>query len=314
MRTLVLSDIHENIRNVKLIRKREANVYDAVICGGDIGSGIAEEFYSILDSFNCPVFCVYGNWDHDLPYKRKLSKNCVLLHHSVERVKDFFVTGFSGCPTSWGRNPIYLAKKEELLSKHRAILLRRERINERAEKQIQKIKIEWGVELRDLAMATKDKRKKAYKRRVAKVWKRRLAEIAVVRQTTEKIYSNKAYEAYHNDDMALTGDALISNRNSLFDLIRKKNLPQDRLIIVTHERMFKINDEGVTPLLHVFGHIHKYGFSLFKGTHYLNAAAVDNGMSEAFGRKELLPEGYCDVEISKGQVTVIRKTLQLTKR
>lgn len=309
MRTLVLSDIHENIVSVRRMREYEGDVYDAIIVAGDIGNEIAEEFYAVLDSFNCPVFCVYSNWDHDLPYKRKLSKHCVLLHQSVERVKGFFVTGFSGCPTNWGRNPIHLSKKKALSHKHRGVLSRIERANQRVERQTQEIVAEYAIELEELSETTKDRRKKSYKRRVSKIEERRRCDISAAQIGATKIYESRAYAAYQSDELAITGDTLLCNRNALFDLIRASNIPQDKLIIVTHERIFRISDEGVIPLLHVFGHIHKYAFSLFKGTHYLNAAAIDNGYSAAFGRKNLLPEGYCDVEISAGQVTVVRKAL-----
>lgn len=98
MRILTLSDIHNKIDRVKLLREREANVFDAIICAGDIGSDIAAEFYKIMDTFECPCFCVYGNWDHELPYKRKLSKNCRLIHHSVHHVGKYYISGYSGCP------------------------------------------------------------------------------------------------------------------------------------------------------------------------------------------------------------------------
>lgn len=309
MRTLVLSDIHENIVSVRRMRECESDVYDAIIVAGDIGNEIAEEFYAVLDSFNCPVFCVYGNWDNDLPYKRKLSKNCILLHQSVERVKGFFITGFSGCPTSWGRNPIHLAKKKALSHKHRGVLSRIERASQRLEEQTQEIVARYAIELEELSKATKDRRRKSYKRRVAKIEERKRSDISTAQIGVTKIYGSRAYSAYQSDELAITDDTLLCNRNALFDLIRASNFPQDRLIIITHERMFRISDEGIVPLLHVFGHIHKYAFSLFKGTHYLNAAAIDNGYSAAFGRKNLLPEGYCDVEISGGQVTVVRRLL-----
>ena len=54
MRALVFSDIHNRIERVRFLRNKEENNYDVVIVAGDFGGEIAEEFYSILDSFKCP--------------------------------------------------------------------------------------------------------------------------------------------------------------------------------------------------------------------------------------------------------------------
>jgi predicted phosphodiesterase len=111
MHALVLSDIHNNIRNVRLVRKFERNEFDVILVAGDIGDEAAKEFYSIMDTFECPTYCVFGNWDTNQSYRTRLSRNCRLIHHSMVRVGSFHITGFSGCPTSWGKNPVFLEEK-----------------------------------------------------------------------------------------------------------------------------------------------------------------------------------------------------------
>ena len=230
MRALVLSDIHNNIENIRRLRESERNDFDAILVAGDIGDETAQEFYSIMDSFECPTYCVYGNWDSEQPYRSRLSKNCRLIHHSIARVGGFYVTGFSGCPTSWGQNPIFLEEKRKL-----------------------------GA--RDV-----------------------------------KTYDPTTFKR-----------TLVRNREQLFSRIRKSKISHTKLIVMTHERLSRIAEENVSPLLHIYGHIHKYEFRKFKGTHYLNAAAIDNGYSEGFVAKDAPPEGYCWLTIQNGDVSVERR-------
>lgn len=309
MRALVLSDIHNNIEHIRVLRKKENDVYDAIIVAGDIGNKIADEFYSILDSFGCPVFCVYGNWDNGLIYNNNLSSRCVLLHHNIEEVKGYFITGFSGCPASWGNNPIYLAYKDKINKRHNAILSLLDNIKKNVEEQNQDIDKKYQEKLDQLYQKTKDRRRKGYKSKVRRIEERKVQEIKKAQKAIDKIYITKEYKKYEEDRESLPKKVLLDNRKLLFDNVRGAEIPSNKLIIVTHERMYKISEEDVNPLLHIFGHIHEYKFGLFKGTYYLNTAAIDNGFSEFFGRTELLPEGYCDIAISKGEVVVRRKLL-----
>ena len=72
----------------------------------------------------------------------------------------------------------------------------------------------------------------------------------------------------------------------------------------------QIAEEGVSPLLHIFGHEHEYKFRLFKDTYYLNAARMYHGI---FRRAKPHPEGYCSVEMVDGRVDVERKLLSKRK-
>lgn len=121
-----------------------------------------------------------------------------------------------------------------------------------------------------------------------------------------KFHRTPEYKQFSAERGELPKDVLDRNRRLLFDNIKKSEIPEDKLIIVTHERMYKIAEDGVTPLLHVYGHEHEYKFNEFMGTYYLNAAAVDNGL---FERLDPCPEGYCIVEFANGKVAVKRKRI-----
>ena len=106
MRLLAFSDIHHNLVAVRKMRASEANSFDAIVVAGDIGSESAEEFFKILSTFKCPVLYVLGNWDHELGYRKRYGDDCHLIHSNVVTIGDLHFTGFSGCPTNWGKNPI----------------------------------------------------------------------------------------------------------------------------------------------------------------------------------------------------------------
>jgi hypothetical protein len=106
MRLLAFSDIHHNLVAVRKLRDCEKNRFDAIIVAGDIGNESAAEFFRIVASFECPVMYVYGNWDNKLDYESSFGPRCRLIHSNVVTIGNLSFTGFSGCPTDWGKNPI----------------------------------------------------------------------------------------------------------------------------------------------------------------------------------------------------------------
>jgi predicted phosphodiesterase len=106
MNILAISDIHNNVAAVRRMRSLERNCFDVIIIAGDIGSDHAETIFKVLQSFKCPILYVYGNWDRKLSYKASFGADCHFLHLNFVKIKSLTFTGFSGCPTHWGRNPI----------------------------------------------------------------------------------------------------------------------------------------------------------------------------------------------------------------
>lgn len=123
---LALSDIHNNLVAVRRLRATEKNSFNAIVVAGDLGNETAKETLRILSTFNCSVLYVFGNWDSELEYKRALVPGCRLIHQNVVTIDGWHFTGFSGCPTKWGNNPIALEhradKFSEILKRNREIL------------------------------------------------------------------------------------------------------------------------------------------------------------------------------------------------
>ncbi|HMF68846.1 MAG TPA: metallophosphoesterase family protein [Phyllobacterium sp.] len=107
MRLLAFSDIHNNLVAVRKLRALEKNSFDVIIVAGDIGNESAADFFRILATFKCPVMYVYGNWDNELGYKTPFGRHCHLIQSNVTTIGNLSFTGFSGCPTNWGKNPIF---------------------------------------------------------------------------------------------------------------------------------------------------------------------------------------------------------------
>ncbi len=303
MRFLVLSDIHDNIGHVRLLREQEDNDFDALIVAGDIGDTIAQEFFEVTDSFACPTYCVYGNWDNRLEYRPRLSKYARLIHHNIEQVGDLYLTGFSGCPSNWGNNPAFLSEMSRVECRHQAILDELGKTQNEA-RQYERAGVEVGWKVRRISLEV-DGGKRKPRRRLTE------DERALRRLYSEirKTEASKAYRNYLRDREQTYGLVLKENRRQLLELISASGIAEDKLIVVTHQRLYKLADDGLNPLLHVFGHLHEYAFRKFKETYYLNAAAMDNGFSEFFGRPKLCPEGYCWVTVYGNDVQVERRLL-----
>ena len=122
MRLLAFSDIHHNLVAVRKLRALERNSFDAIIVAGDIGSKSAVDFFKILATFKCPVMYVYGNWDHELGYKKSFGTRCHLIHANVITIGNISFTGFSGCPTHWGKNPIARKFYRQIEAENKTVL------------------------------------------------------------------------------------------------------------------------------------------------------------------------------------------------
>jgi Icc-related predicted phosphoesterase len=223
MRLLALSDIHHNLMAVRKLRAQEANSFDAILVAGDIGSKSAPLFFKILSTFKCPTLYVYGNWDHQLTYKASFGRNCHLIHSNVIQIGKLSFTGFSGCPTNWGTNPIYRKFRRQI-----------------------------EADNADIVAALKNDE-----------------------ASPNKIRRTKAYQKYLAQRQLAKSEVLRLNRQSISDAMREAGADPKKSIIMTHERLSRLSQEFPETLLHIFGHIHKYSDHTFKGTRYINVAALD---------------------------------------
>lgn len=306
MRLLVFSDIHNNEAALTALRRRETNVYDALVVAGDIGDRIAGTFKAVADSFDCPVFFVCGNWDSMEEYVARPSKHCVLLDHQVEAYAGYYFAGFSGLPMSWGNNSIYQELLAGVRTRHsstlNALQVLRDEFAQRSAKVDQEFKAR-GAKLRERnrkVSATPAEHRKARNR--LRQWRDR--KIETLRAPVQRYLNTECYNRYTTEIWDCSEKAYVLNRRRLIASITNVGIPTDRLILVTHERQHKLHEAGLTPLLHIYGHRHRYEFTKFKGTHYLNAAPLDwSRVFDPDGTKEVTGR-YCRVDISDSSIQV----------
>jgi hypothetical protein len=239
MRILSFSDIHGNLSAVQALRAAEDNSFDAVIVAGDIGNAAANDFISIVSTFACPILYVYGNWDHKLSYRKAFGTNCHLAHLRILKIGDLAITGFSGCPTNWGRNPIAEALRRKVVAANRKI-----------------------------AEAYAD----------AEAWLTEQVEVIGLeraRKPYERVISTRAYQRYRDQLQAASAEALEINRRRLKMILQRGKRDPRKTIVVTHERLYHLTDISPPPLLHLFGHKHGFAQHIFKGTQFVNVSALD---------------------------------------
>jgi len=243
---LAFSDIHNNISCVRALRSQESNEYDAVIVAGDIGNEIAEEFFRVVSTFQCPVHYVFGNWDSDLEYGQSFGALCHHLHQNLVTLDGFCFTGFSGCDTNWGKNTVALNDQTVIAEERDKVLCAlRGEMSDKAEPDTN------------------------------------LAELTRQYQRAKQRYARKTKKA--RDEVGLR------NRTVLFELIRSEHIEPSRLILVTHDRQYRLHEDLPGLRLHLFGHRHGFKDTEYKGTRYVNVSALDQ--SGAVGPRNLAALG-----------------------
>jgi predicted phosphodiesterase len=241
MKLLACSDIHDNLDAVRALRAAETNDFDAVVVAGDIGNRTADEFFEILGTFACPVFHVYGNWDDELEYGPRFGRLSTQLHMNVADAGPMAITGFSGCPAHWGKNPIAQQLRSELESECRAALSAYAEANDKI-RRTQNDKRE-----HDKALA---------------------ARVRVIR--------SPEYQHYRDRARLLGGEILNRNRKALIDAIAASGTDPRRLVLVTHERLYRLHEDLPGVPLHLFGHQHGFSDKSSNGTKFVNVSILDH--------------------------------------
>jgi Calcineurin-like phosphoesterase superfamily domain len=269
MKLLAFSDIHHNLMAVREMRALESNSFDAVVVAGDIGSESAADFFRILTSFQCPVLYVYGNWDHRLDYNACFGPDCHLVNGNVTTVENFNFTGFSGCPTNWGKNPIAQRLQRELKLAHKPVI-------------------------EALARESSGRSRNG-----------RTTGGETARDRLEKVKRGKPYQNYVADTRRCKSETLRLNRESVGQAVRKMKADPRTCIVISHERIPRLNEVLPGALLHLFGHIHRFSVRDFRGTKYVDVAALDKPGSiqsrSASAKQPLTIDNgnYAKIEISR---------------
>ncbi len=332
MKLLALSDIHGNVSAVRDLRAREENVFDGIIVAGDIGSDYAVEIFSILSTFHCPVFYVYGNHDWKLDYDAQFAEDCHHLHLNALSHGSLTLCGFSGCAANWGKNPLAekaLAAVEFEFRHMLAELEEAQKTLELARTGIQiarpLVQAAYDVALRTLEAKAKesriDRRTTAYRKKVDRLSIRYTCSTWKYKAPVAKIEASKEYRDYINQIEKAYDEIPKLNRQALKTVIEKSGARRDALWIITHERITRISDDFRGMPFFLFGHRHGFTDNYYQGSRFINVSPLDRNLVfrpkhlDKFKWKDCIVVNagtYGIIEAqNSGEVRVIRKDFQI---
>lgn len=288
MKILGVSDIHGNIMAAQHLRSIEANIFDAVIVAGDIGSENTHEIIKILSSFDCPVFYIYGNWDYELDYNLKLGAQTNHLHLNYADIDGYNLTGFSGHPANWGKNPIAQKLFAEHDEAHEVLL----KALSEADITYDDAYSEVGLLRQEALERLENKaKKKGIDRRLSKYRRKRdkidcigSSKIEKARNARTQLINSTEYLNYKKKQYAISSEVLKLNRKAMVKLIKENGLDPALTVIVSHERLSYTSDDLPSVSLFLFGHRHIFADTTYKGSRFVNVSALDNQFS-------VLPKG-----------------------
>lgn len=309
IKILSFSDIHNNISAIQSLRDQEKNDYDAIVIAGDVGNYIWPETLAIIDTFECPAYFVYGNWDNRQPYIRKLSTNGILLNHTMEFNKGYYFTGFSGCDTHWGLNTLLAEQVDLIKSNYRDEIEAHEKKRLDAKMHIDNsikiIKNTYLKNRRKIKKATNKKDTARFENEVLELRRWKSSELGSITSQEVNIIASEGYKEYRREIHAAHNRTLSLSREKLFSIIKQSNIPDNRLIIITHDRLTRIPEEELPAATHIFGHRHNYKLTKSGSLSYLNTAQLDSSMN----MNGIHAGGYCVINLDNDSISVERKTL-----
>ena len=292
MKILLLSDIHNNVSAVRKMRSQEGNQYDLIVVAGDIGSDRAQEVLDVLTTFVCPVAYIYGNWDSKLDYEQSFGSNCHHLHLAPFHVGKLTFAGFSGCTAHWGRNPFAEHLWLEVNEANRDIISEIEAAEEEERVSTASIKAEYASTIDDLIEFAK-LQKSAYKRKLNLIEKERDGKLAAASRNLSELRKSAAYDAYLKQSADISGLVQAKNRAALSLTVRQLGSDIERTVVVTHDRLPRIQDDLAGVPLFLFGHRHGFSDTTFQGARYVNVSVLDKGQLVRplkLNRKDLLAQ------------------------
>lgn len=288
MKILGVSDIHGNIIAVQHLRLIEKNTFDAVIVAGDIGTEHTHEIIKILSSFDCPVFYIYGNWDHELDYDLKFGAQTNHLHLSYADIDGYSFTGFSGHPLNWGKNPIAQKLFTEHDEANKTLLKALSEAVEIYDDAYSEVKLLRQEALEHLENKAK---KKGIDRRLSKFRRERdkidyigSSKIEKAQKSRTQLINSTEYLNYIKQQNEIVIEVLSLNRKALVKLVEENEFDPTLTVIVSHERLSYTSDDLPSVSLFLFGHRHGFADTTYKGSRFVNVSALDNQFS-------VLPKG-----------------------
>jgi hypothetical protein len=280
LKILAISDIEDNQAAVELLLNDINPLdYDCAVITGDIGPKIISW---VMDQITIlfPVFYIYGNHEYSLEYDTQYAPNAHHVHNCIHEINGYYISGFSGCPANWGRNPIYLNERELLDRQHATIIKQLSDLNSEHELERNEFKSMFDIydatrlEMKQSASSKAEREA----REIGSKW-----EKMMVSQHKTKLQFTETghYQAFLKDKKQALKNTIHTNKQSLFEmLVVKQRIDMRKTILLTHEKFTYLNHYfPVSALVNVYGHTRPNCHKFWRKTHFVNASALDNSPS-----------------------------------
>jgi hypothetical protein len=139
----------------------------------------------------------------------------------------------------------------------------------------------------DLVSRTKDRRKADYRAKVKRLEAKRATQIDKASRPLERLSDSRAYTAYREEMHLRRPEIAIRNRQAMRSTIFASKHGPKRTIVVTHERLTKVEVDFPDIPLFLFGHRHGFRNTLSAGSRFVNVSVLDNPVT-------VLPNGVAD--------------------
>jgi hypothetical protein len=221
------------------------------------------------------------------------------------------LVGYSGCSFDWGGNPVSREagkkireindKYSDILPKARKLELCNTSLIDGWKENINK---SYRILLLILQNRDGDKRSRVYKKRKRRLESRLSRHLAVINSFVSPellaIKESTSYRRYEGEYNNANGSRTLKNINALVELIMNAQVPLDKVIIVTHERIDRLGEYFPSPpYLHLFGHRHGFRKSYYKGSNFVNISALHPHYNH---RGDDSPPTYCLLSLGEKKI------------
>ena len=280
LKILAISDIEDNQAAIELLLNDINPLdYDCAVISGDIGPKVINWVIKEI-SLLLPLYYIYGNKEYSLEYATEYASNAYHVHDSIYEINGYYISGYSGCPANWGKNPIYLAQLESLDNEH--AYAKKSISDLEAKHKLEKIEFNNRYDLYEMARLNKmySGRTKIGReaRAIESEW---YSILEAQREASNKLAATVHHKAYKEARKQVFKDTLHENKQSLFNmLVVEKKIDLRKTILLTHEKFTYLNDYFPVPaLINIYGHTRPHCHKLWRKTHFVDVSALDNSPS-----------------------------------
>ena len=125
----------------------------------------------------------------------------------------------------------------------------------------------------------------AHRKQVGKAW-----------LPLDRLGNTKVYKAYARELSTRRTEILTRNRTALVDTVAASGVDPQRVVVVTHERLYRTGLDMPRVRLFLFGHRHGFADTSFQGARFVNVSALDQAVIvKPAGKKRVTEDDYRNI-------------------